>query len=91
MKLTLLVIALKIVELAAVVLVPYLAGRPVLWWLTEREELAHDKSWLSNWCIGCIVIALVVCLAIVSWGVYTIIIRDWLPANIAWAKRILGI
>jgi len=85
MKLTLLVIALKIVELAALVfisgLLPVWIGRFL------HKQFAKMGNYysrdLSSWELGALAMCAIAACSIVLWVV--------LPANIAWAKRILGI
>ena len=88
MKLTLLVILLKIAELAAVVLLggflPYWIGRGTRN-LFERAGATRSRG-ISHYELGWMVMTCMFFLAFVVCGVLYFAI----PANIAWAKRILG-
>jgi len=83
MKLILLVVLLKIVEVTALVFIPYWVGLPLSWWADGRDGTI--PKW-STWIVGFVIIAagLVLIPLIVPFSRYI------LNTNIEWATRMLG-
>ena len=97
MKLILLVVLLKIVEVTALVFIPYWVGLPLSWWADGRDGRDGTIPKWSTWIDGLSLIGLSLYIGFVVIAAGSVLIplivpfsRYILNTNIEWATRMLG-